>query len=380
MKTILYITTTVKDEGPGNLLGSLLCNIKREQYQPHVLTIQGGGKWAVPFIKRGIPVTNLGLKTPLDFFSLPLILYHIKKIKPDLIHTQLITADIFGRLAAEITGIKYATTVHNMDDWKRSRNPISWAAKHMDALQLKRAQGIVAVSRAVKLDIATRQRVRPTKITVIKNAVNFKCFANKISSQKKQAIRQDLNIPANALVVGTSARLARQKAPENWLATAKQIVKNYPRVHFVWAGRGPLYKKIENLVSVNNLATNIHLAGFRSDLPDLLQIFDIYVLVSRWEGLPLSLIEAMCAGIPSIASDVSGNPEVIRHNATGLLVPPDRPLAFAENLKQLITQPNLRVRLGLAGQDFVKKNFSLRRMIDEYELFYKKIFSGGKSN
>ncbi len=375
MKKILYITTTIKDEGPGNLLGTLLGGLDRTRYTPYVLTIQGGGKWEKEFKKLGIPMINLGLKTPLDFLSLPFLLYHIGRIKPDLVHTQLITADFFGRLAASILRKKYVTTIHNMDDWKRSVKPVSIAAKHFDAWQLKKARGIVAVSAAVKKDTVLRQKINPDTITVIKNSINLARFNNKISQDKKGELRNDLEIPANAVVVGASARLSKQKAPEVWLAAAKMIIAKKPNVHFVWAGDGPLQQWIKGLIKENKLEKNVHLAGFRKDLPELLQIFDIYTLVSRWEGLPLSLIEAMAASRACIASNVSGNPEVVTDRINGLLVPADYLSKFVEALNILINDSQLRQKLGRQAQKDVYQNFNLGRMLNEYHEFYQQLFT-----
>ncbi len=371
MTKILYITTTIKDEGPGNLLGSLLENIDRTKYQPQVLTIQGTGKWEKRFKELNIPVTNLGLRTPADFLSLPFLYYHIRKIKPDFIHTQLLTADLFGRLAARLARVPYVTTIHNMDDWKRSAKPLSLAAKTMDAYQLKKALEVIAVSQAVKQDTIERQDVDGNKIKVIKNAIDIERFQQKLSDMQKCKLKNNLGIPEQALVVGTSARLSIQKAPEVWLATAKNIIKKHPEVHFVWAGTGPLYNKIQELIKINCLEKQVHLLGWRKDLPDLMQIFDIYTLVSRWEGLPLALLEAMSAGRSCIASNVSGNPEVIKNNETGLLVPADDIAAFVNAVELLLNDQQLRDKLGKKAISFVKDNFQLNRMISEYDSAYQ---------
>lgn len=375
MKKILYVTTTIKKEGPGNVLGNLLENIDRTKYDPTIITIQGTGDWTNRYRELEIPVINLGMRTPVDFLSTLPVYRRIRKLKPDLVHTQLLTADIFGRLAAWLARTPFVTTVHNMDDWKRSKKPIPFAASFVDGVGLKNTKGVIAVSEAVKQDTMERQGVKADKITVIRNAIDLDKFGEPLDSTKQLMLKKSLNIPRDAVVVGTTARIMYQKAPEVWLETVRKILLKYPDTHFIWAGTGPLEKQIRALAIKNNLINNVHFVGQRDDVPELLKIFDIYTLVSRWEGLPLALVEAMCAGNACIASNVSGNPEVIKTGQTGLLVPSEDVTAFCEALEKLITDTTLRKQLGQAAQQDVQQKFGLARMVREYQDFYQKIFS-----
>jgi glycosyltransferase involved in cell wall biosynthesis len=373
MKRILFITTTTKREGPGNMLGSLIEHLDRTKFEPIVLTILGGGEWDVRYRELGVRRINFGLRAPLDVVAPLLLLSVIKKVKPDLIHTQLIRADLYGRWAANVTGTPYITSVQNMDRWKRSGSLIARGTTILDARGLQRAKRVVAVSKAVKKDLTERQGIRPDTIEVIANSVDVARYSRTVSHEQLAKVRAKFGIPSQAVVVLTTARMAYQKAPEVWLAAARDVLAKHPNVYFVWAGDGPLRHVTQRAIDQLGIQGRVMLLGDRPDVPELLAIADIFVLASRFEGLPLSLIEALCAQKACIATNVSGNPELIQDNQTGLLVPKDDPSSLSRAIIRLVSDPALRARLARNGAQSVRQDFSAARMTRKYADLYDQL-------
>lgn len=175
-------------------------------------------------------------------------------------------------------------------------------------------------------------------------------------------------------MVFTVARVHPQKAPEIWLQAALQVLRTQPQVYFVWADRGPLLNEMRRAVPPQ-YRKQIKFIGFRTDIAELLYLGDLFVLPSRFEGLPMVLLEAMAAGQACIATNVSGNPELIAHNERGVLVAPNQPLQLATALRELLTDQPRRERLGRAAQRFIQQNFTSERLSREYQDLFVALLS-----
>jgi glycosyltransferase involved in cell wall biosynthesis len=171
--------------------------------------------------------------------------------------------------------------------------------------------------------------------------------------------------------------LTYQKAPDVWLAAATRIIKKYPQVHFIQGGSGgsQMEKAIRRSIQELGLSGRIHLLGNRSDIPELLAATDVFVLPSRFEGLSTSLLEALAVGVPSIATNVSGNPEAVEDGVTGLLIPVDDEQALATAIEQLINDRALRERLGATAAARTRTQFSPERQTQEFARFLSRILT-----
>ena len=134
-------------------------------------------------------------------------------------------------------------------------------------------------------------------------------------------MKMSLGIPVDAQVVGSVGRLNAQKSPLDFVRVAAAVLKSKPDVRFVWAGNGPLEDEARAFSIASGIATSIIWLGHRSDIPQLLHIFDCFLLTSRWEGFPLVVLEAMSSGVPVVATDILGTREAILHGQNGWLAP-----------------------------------------------------------
>lgn len=227
----------------------------------------------------------------------------------------------------------------------------------------------IAVSQSTKDYVTARLGYHPDRIKVIHNGVDAAAFQ---SSKSKETVRQNLGVPLKVPVVGIVARLAHWGKGHRELFAALAALKPRHLPHALVVGDGGRRPAMEKLVKESGLAQQVHFLGTRFDIPDLLAAMDIFVLPgSHGEGISLSLLEAMAAGLPLIASRVGGTPEMIRHGENGLLVPVGDSQALADSLARLLEAPAWARQLGDAARKDACGHFSLDRMGREIEETYE---------
>jgi glycosyltransferase involved in cell wall biosynthesis len=167
------------------------------------------------------------------------------------------------------------------------------------------------------------------------------------------------------------ARLDQLKDHRTALRMMDVVKRRRPNARLLLIGEGPERSTIEDLLRRLHLGGHVRLVGLRTDVAHLLPGADAGLLTSISEGIPLTLIEAMAAGLPVVATRVGGNPEVVSDSATGLLAPAGDPAALAEQVLRLAETPELRQRLGEAGRQRARERFSEDRMLDDYQRLYR---------
>jgi glycosyltransferase involved in cell wall biosynthesis len=184
-----------------------------------------------------------------------------------------------------------------------------------------------------------------------------------------QEARVALNLPPDGLVIGTVSRLD----PVKGVAFLVHAFSKVDRAHLVVIGDGPERAALESLAGGLGVAGRVHWVGHRRNVPHLLPAFDLFVQPSLHEGLPNTILEAMAAGLPVVATAVGGTPEVVVDGVTGLLVPPRDPDALAQAIVRLLYTPDLRCRMGQAGRERVAQYFTVERMVEQTERLYERL-------
>lgn len=223
--------------------------------------------------------------------------------------------------------------------------------------------GFIAVSDDVKAALMKDFSINSDDITVICNSVDVRRYQQSVD---RIEIRTKLGLPPDACIVSVIATFKRQKGHRYLIEAAAPVVKAYPNVHILFVGDGELREVLQEQVSAADMTEHIHFLGFRQDIPDLLAASDYFVLPSLWEGLPMALIEAMAAGLPVVATDVSGSRQVVVNGETGLLVAPGDAQALANALQQLLSQPQRARAMGLAAQRRVTDHFGAKKQAADH--------------
>jgi glycosyltransferase involved in cell wall biosynthesis len=224
---------------------------------------------------------------------------------------------------------------------------------------------------AVSEDMARKLRATPLfparKVEIIRNAVDVRRFRQ----QSGGALRRELRgVPARPIVLAL-ARLDAQKGLFDLLEAAVLV----PDANFVIAGDGQERKRLEDTARTLAVDGRVLFLGHREDVPELLAACDLFVLPSLYEGFPLSVLEAMAAGRPVVATAIGGTEEAVINGETGLLVPPHDPAALAAAIRSLLSDPPLGRRLGLAGRERALREFSAEKMVREVTELYERILS-----
>jgi L-malate glycosyltransferase len=239
--------------------------------------------------------------------------------------------------------------------------------RHLLRLLSAGMDGHIAVSASLKQYLVTRLKFRADKVRVIANWVDPEVFGGASGSTD---VRTELAIPRDAPVIGCVARFHEQKGHLYLVTAAANLVRRHPRLRFVLVGDGVTRRSVEARVRTLNLAPYFHFLGQRDDVPALLAAIDILALPSRYEGLPLSVLEAMSSAKPVVATAVDGTPEAIADRHTGLLVPPDDGAALTQALEFLINRPDVRTSMGAAGRRRVLERFAADPLVRQTEAIY----------
>tara|TARA_Y100000590_G_C15528784_1_gene942322 strand:- start:303 stop:1085 length:783 start_codon:yes stop_codon:yes gene_type:complete len=235
---------------------------------------------------------------------------------------------------------------------------------------------MVAVSDGTRDYCIKEQKISPDKIITISNGIDLAKWYDKPENSILTNLRTELDVGDANLVITTIARLHSQKNHLSYINVIKSLVSDYPGLIFLFVGDGPLHNEIERKIHELQLEKHIRLLGARSDIKEILSVSDIFVLPSLWEGMPNSVIEAMCIGLPVIVSDVDGCAEVVSSPDLGILFDPENTDELSCSIKTLIDSPDRRTILGNNARKHVNENFNQENVIDKFENLYNQFNPG----
>jgi glycosyltransferase involved in cell wall biosynthesis len=233
--------------------------------------------------------------------------------------------------------------------------------------------GFIAVSDQVRQAMLETIGPIQDKIIVIYNGVDVKRYGRPVD---RAAIRKQLGVEVNSPLIVVVATLREPKGHRYLIEAAATIVPKYPDLGVLFVGDGDLREKLQAQVQELNLGDHIRFLGNRSDVAELLAASDLFVLPSLWEGLPMSLLEAMASGLPIVATEVSGTVRVMAPDQTGILVPPGDSQRLAQAIERLLSDSALAQAMGAAARRRVAAEFSAQKQADEHLALYRRLLDG----
>ncbi|MFA5100439.1 MAG: glycosyltransferase family 4 protein [Candidatus Omnitrophota bacterium] len=344
---LLYVITKLELGGAQTQLLSLIRRIDPAQYNIFLFTAREGilmnDALKIPglhvhrsrFLERAVnPI--LDIPAFLEIFSF------IKRNNIRIVHTHSSKAGILGRLAAAAAGVqRIYHTVHGWPFHPYQNGVVRAVYVLLERIAAAATTKIIVVCRTDK-DRGLRAAIgRPDLYEIIPYGIDASEFG-----RPDPSIRKALGIEAGALVVGTVACFKPQKAPLDFLWLAEVLVKTMPDIVCVMVGDGSLRVKIEQFILGRGLARNIILTGWRRDIPKILAAFDVFVLTSHWEGLPISVMEAFAASLPVVATDTGGIAELIHDPDNGFLAAPGDVVSLSQKVIALLQDTKLRQYIG----------------------------------
>jgi len=352
--------------GTGNHLLSMLRHWDKETWRVRIVSKK-------PAIDRVLP------DVPVELMSAPRRLnrFPIAQVKafaglfaafngqpPDLLHAYFFWPILYGRLL-KLFG-KARVLIENRED-----QGFSWGPHEYAWLRATRSapDRVVCVSEAVREVVLQRERLDERRVVVIKNGVD----PIEGGSPDDASARRELGIPEDHLVVGMVANYNRPVKGVSYLLDAiPTIVSEVPSARFLFLGGGakerPALREKARTLGIERC---VNFMGNRKDIHRYYEMMDISVLTSLSEGLSITLLESMSHGLPVVATNVGGNPEVVLDGRTGYLVPPKNAHSLADRIVQLLRDPDLRLRMGEEGRRRVERDFQLRDVANRYLDLYR---------
>lgn len=355
---ICHIVLSLEPGGLENGVVNVANGLDPAEFHSSVCCLQRTGQFASR-LRAGVAVASMGLR-PGNDFGLPLRIARLLRCwRPDIVHTRNAEAFFYGTLAARLAGVP--AVVHS--EHGRVFPEKRWRAL-AQRLLLRHVDAAFAVSEQLRSDLVRELAVSADRFEVLYNGVHV---AGLPPSRTDNAPRE-----TGGLVIGSVGRLAPVKN-YGLLLHAMARLPAAPSCRLMLIGDGPEAAALRQLATELGLQARVEFCGHREDVPQLLQGLDIFVLPSLSEGMSNTLLEAMAAGLPVLASDVGGNKELIEAERSGLLFPSGDVSALAGQLGRVLASADLRARLGAAAQLRARSEFSLEAMLARYAALYRRV-------
>jgi glycosyltransferase involved in cell wall biosynthesis len=301
---------------------------------------------------------------------------------PQIVHTHAAKAGTLGRVAALATAFGRGRSVvivhtfhgHSLTGYFSA--PKVAAYRWIERVLARRTAALIAVSEEVRDELVALGVAPPERFEVIPLGFDLSRFSSLPESRAtaRLAVRAQLGIAADAIVITLIARLVPIKRVDRFL-TAATMLLDHEKVHFLVVGDGELRESLRRSSAAKTLGNRVTWAGFRRDMPEVCFGSDVVVLCSDNEGTPVSLIEAAAAGLPTVSTRVGGAATVVRDGETGILVSCDQGQALAGAVRELVEDDAMRERMGVTARIHVLRMFSLDRLIRDIDVLYRRLLS-----
>jgi glycosyltransferase involved in cell wall biosynthesis len=275
----------------------------------------------------------------------------VRAERPGLLHTHLVHGDVYGSIAGSLTRTPFVSTRHNDDRY------LLGPFRYVDRAFASSARRLIAISEAVRVFLE-RAGHDPRKLTTVRYGLD------EVPAAPSDPTPAQAGVPGGVPLAVAVGRLIAQKDHATLLRAFALVRGQIPNARLAILGSGPLEAETRALVRELGLENAVSLPG-RTEIRDWLERADVFVHTSRWEGFGIVLLEAMLAGLPVVATRVSAVPEVVVAGETGALVEPGDVEGVARELAGLLGDADLRSRLGDAGRERARTEFSVARMAEQ---------------
>jgi glycosyltransferase involved in cell wall biosynthesis len=365
--------------GAETLLFRLASGQRGGRYQPIVCSLQGGPIQTL-LEQAGIPVVTLETERP-SVKNVPRFLLRMTSIlkalsrtfrdrEVDVIHAHMQDSNLLAALVGAYCDTAVVGTYHGLGIFPAGRSaldPRNRIRKELYRLAGRLSDCTIAVSPPVRERLCSDIGLSPDKTILVLNGVDTAAFSR---AKASLTVRRDLGIGDQRRIVVCVGRLIPAKNQSVLIRAMGRVVASFPEAALLLVGDGPSASDLRAQAARDGLEGSVFFALERTDVDEVLAASEIFVLPSDVEGIPLSLIEAMAAGRPVIATDVPGNADVIRAPEHGILVPPRNPDALAEAIERLLSDPDRAGAIGRAGQAHVRQKFDIRGTLARIEAIY----------
>ena len=377
-KKIFHLSGTTMPGGGPEHIYQLLKRLNRNEWDIVLCTLKDGSYWekfnSIEIKTYSLTLRKISIKT---FFNL---LFILRKEKPDLIHTHGKGPGLYGRVIGKILSIDVVHTFHGFhyEDLPSLTQKFHLAVDTFISMVTNQH---IFVSKGEKKRAGVIKFLDEENSTVIHNGVDHEYIDNLSISRNKILKSIGCGNWENNKKLGTISRISPEKGILNLLSAFSKSIKEIPDLRLIIIGGHPeehrsYYQEIVNLIKKEKLTQHVRILGYREDALEILKCMDFYISSSLSEGLPISLLEAFAARIPTIATEIAGNVDVLPNSIFGILVKPHSPESLAWGiLKMTQLTKNERNFITRNAYNRIKEHFSIEEMVQKTVLLYRKVLN-----
>ena len=359
--------------GAERVLFKMIEQLPTETFRCSLLTFRTNDEADLSQIR--CPIYVMPLKRTYDWNALKVARWirdFVRREKVSIVHTFFETSDLWAGPIAKLSGCPILVSSRRDLGILRSR-------KHNIGYRLMRRayDSVLAVSPQVRDFCIQQDGLNPARVQTLFNGLDLSCVSAS-KAESRTAMRKQLNIPEDVPVVTAVGNIRKVKGIDVLAEAAAEVCGSYPKTIFLVVGRKSEWehcRELEQRIASLGLSGNFRFLGSREDVFSILRMSDIFCLPSRSEGFSNALIEAMACRLPCVATDVGGNPEVLTHGESGLLVPNEDSVALARALLQLLSNPDLAARMGARGESVVQSRFTSQAMMNTLIGVYQRLLA-----
>jgi glycosyltransferase involved in cell wall biosynthesis len=364
---VLFVLTSPVRGGVEEVVLGLVSRLDRAEFEP-VLAAPGALLAAFgPALDPAVPTVAVEADDPRRPGQVWRLARAMRRFRPDVVNPHLFRSTVVTAPLARAFGLAVVETYHGREGWRLGRSRFAFWPDRLVGRLLDR---VIAVSEAARDFLVRVKGYPPGRVVVVPNGRDLTALR---PGGARLAVRKELGLDVGAPVVAAVGRLEAQKGHAYLLAAWPAVRAQAPGARLLVVGDGSLRAALERQARALGIADSVLFTGFRDDVPRLLEAADVLALPSLYEGLPLTAIEAAAMARPVVATAVDGTPEVVRHGATGLLVPPADPRALAEALATLLRDPDRAAALGRRGRAWVLERFGLAAHVQATAAVYRDV-------
>jgi glycosyltransferase involved in cell wall biosynthesis len=361
---LAYIIKSMEVGGSQTHLMQVLRLLDRGRFDPVLYCLTGEGELLDSARALGVPIhaptAGASFKGPGLMTRVAALARALRRDRIDIVHNYLLRANLVGSISARVARVPVVLCSKRGCHWRRGFELLS--ARIGNAL----ADSVMVNAEAVRDFVHGNEGCPREKMVVIPSGVD----TDRFQPLPPAPFKARLGLPEDRLVVGVITRMRVRKGVEEFIRAIGEVRQTRPEVHGVIVGDVSLDEPLQELVRSLRVQTHLSLLGRRSDMPEVLSAFDVFVLSSHDEGMSNAILEAMAMEKPVVATDVGGTGEVVRHGHSGVLVPPKDPHALALAISDVLAQPVRAHEMGRLGRRLVVDGFSAQAMVRQMEQLY----------
>jgi glycosyltransferase involved in cell wall biosynthesis len=363
---VLHVLANLGAGGAERMAVHIVLGLNRQRFEPAIVAYSGryGSDLEQQLDAAGVKTWFLGKGSGFDWRTYYRLHRVFKEFRPDIVHTHV---HVMRYAFPSLAYFKPRLMVHTVNNI--AEREIEPRARWLQRLAYRRGVIPVAVAREVANSMQRLYGIGNSR--VVWNCIPTDLYASPQTSRQAWRVKQGFS--EEDILFVCVARFAPQKNHALLINAFAKGPASDPKAHLVLAGQGVLRAQLQERVNQLGLTGRVHFLGLRTDIPDVLGAADIFALGSDYEGNPLSVIEAMAAGLPIVSTAAGGVPELLQNGKQGFIVQPGQGKQLSEAMMTLLKDPGLRRTMGAAAAARAKEKFDVSAMVRAYEELYDEI-------